>query len=165
MFLNWFLRSVLREPEEIEVTLGVGESSTEDVIDEIEDAAEDIDELTETLMAHSILSEERHEQILERVDECLTQVRELSSTTTSAESPILQQVLSEVLSVRSELTSLKSETNQALSDLRARIPNESPTLPTESPESEDVGDLSEVVIEVPEDLAPPPKAERKTRVI
>jgi hypothetical protein len=117
--------------------------------DEIED---DIDELAEALAVHSIISEERHDEILERVDECRMQLESLSTTGT-AESPLLTQIMSQLVEIRAELMNLKSSM-----DSRPNRPQEQPSeSPTEEPVSEE-GVL-------PEAETTPPKPQRRNRFV
>jgi len=89
-------------PEELAL-VEAGESAE----DAIEETAEEIDEITEQLVAHSIMSEERHEEIIEKVDECLSRL-ESSSATAGAENPMLAQLLNQLIEIRAEVTALKS---------------------------------------------------------
>lgn len=94
-------------PEQIEA-LNADPPDADDIIDDIEEATEDIDELSEQLAVHSIISEERHDEILARVDECNQTIQTLSSQVTQGESPILTQLLNQMIETRAELATLRS---------------------------------------------------------
>lgn len=116
---------------------------------EIED---DIDELAEALAVHSIISEERHDEILTEVAACQTRLEQLSTVGT-AESPLLTQIIAELATIRGELQSLKSSM-----DSRQNPPQRSELQPeTEQPVSE------EAVL--PEAEITPPKLQRKNRFV
>ena len=103
----------------------------DDIVDDIEEATEDIDELSEQLAVHSIISEERHDEILARVDECNQTIQTLSSQVTQGESPILTQLLNQMIELRTELSVLKSSMDSRLN--RDRTPNPSETSEPETP--------------------------------
>ena len=113
-------------PDEIEA-LNTDPPDADDIVEDIEEATEDIDELSEQLAVHSIISEERHDEILARVDECNQTIQTLSSQVTQGESPILTQLLNQMIELRTELATLKENT-KSLMDSRSnqdRTPNPS----------------------------------------
>jgi hypothetical protein len=117
-------------PEEIEALNA--DPPEEAIIEDIEEAVDDIDELSEQLAVHSIISEERHDEILARVDECNQTIQILSSQANQAENPILTQLLNQMIELRTELASLKFLMDSRLN--RDRTPNASETpTPIESP--------------------------------
>jgi hypothetical protein len=129
---SWMERPAM--PEELETGPPVGEPpehvhsespAIEEIVEDISDTEDDIDELAEALAVHSIISEERHDEILERVDECRNRL-EVLLPMTQAENPLLSQILSEMTAIRAELMSLKSSMGTR--------PNHPP--PNESPSEE-----------------------------
>jgi hypothetical protein len=117
-------------PEEIEALNA--DPVEEAIVEDIEEATDDIDELSEALAVHSIISEERHDEILERVDECRTQLATLSSVPT-AENPILTQLLNQMIELRTELATLKSSMELRSNPAPTQNESETPT-PVENPE-------------------------------
>ena len=81
--------------------------SNEEIREDLEEATEDVDELVSTLAAHATLSETRHTEILERIDQCRT-ISERLSATSGAENPMLTQLLNQMVELRAELSTLKS---------------------------------------------------------
>lgn len=143
-------------PEDLaRVESGTYEEETLEAIDETED---EIDELTEQLVAHQIMSEARHEEIIERVNEC-HQLLENSSETSGAENPILTQVLNQLIEIRAELATLKSS-------MDSKIPSQSESLPlvVEVPESV-VEDLPAPVSEETPEQEAEPEAKKRTRKV
>ena len=111
-------------PEEIEA---LNADPVEDaVLSDIDETIEDIDELSEQLAVHSIISEERHDEILARVDECNQTIQTLSSQVTQGESPILTQLLNQMIELRTELSVMKSSMDSRLNQVRSPNPSETP---------------------------------------
>ena len=136
--------------------------STEEIIDAVEDETEEVDELVAQLSALSAISETRHTQILERTDACRVELERLS-TIPQAESPLLTQLLNQMIEIRTELTSLKLSM-----DLRLSPPTQ--TIPRESVESESLQetrtDLSERSEEEnPAEEIPPIPVAKKNRFV
>lgn len=136
------------------------DSPSPEVIDElIDETDEDINELQEALAVHSIMSEQRHEEILEGIEECQTRLETLSATAQTAESPILTQVLNQLVELRAEIATIRA----SMDSLSERpIPTESHQL---IPENENAADQPAVVIESAEPEAQPEATPKKQRRI
>lgn len=91
------------------------ESFNGGLVDAIETEADEIDEVSEALAVHGIISEKRHEQILEEVDECKTRLDQLLTKEPTAESPTLTMILERLIQIQTELAVLK-ESVKATSD-------------------------------------------------
>lgn len=118
-----------------------------------EDNAEEIDELSEQLAVHSIISEERHDEILERVDQCRTELERLSANgLTTAESPMLIQMVTQLAEIRAELTNLKSSQDRMDQTLResSTQTRQEPEMVPEEPRAE------ELMVEPSEENEPGP---------
>lgn len=176
MRLSWLLRTVSGVLRDKEILIGgTGDeppSSTDDVLDELEDTSDEIDELTETLIAHSILSEERHAEILQRIETCQIQLMELRANTQAAEIPALTQLLSEMGQIQGQLTALQTQAQETQVSLRILQETRSESHPPAEPPPGNVEDHPEAVIEPPSNLESPPppseappKPERKTRMV
>jgi archaellum component FlaC len=131
----------------------------EPVIAAVQEDIDDVDELSEQLAAHSIMSEERHDEILERVDQCQSRLEQLSTelqklrTSETAESPVLSQIQAALESLRTEVASLKSSMDMRLSSPIQPVSE----IPVEEPEP--VALIEEPRPEEPP--APKPKRFRK----
>lgn len=79
--------------------------ASEQTLTEVQDQ---IDEVIDEVEADTELSEERHTEILGRLDQCLTQLEKLSTTSAQAENPMLTQIVSQVAEIKGEIASLKS---------------------------------------------------------
>jgi hypothetical protein len=134
-------------PEHTHETPVIVEESPE----EIED---DIDELAEALAVHSIISEQRHEQILEEVAACQTQLETLS-TSPQTENPLLTQITTQLAEIRAELLILKS----SMATMSNRPPRSESEI--QSPEEPN----PERLTEEPSVENEPPKPARKNRFV
>lgn len=79
--------------------------TTGDELESTDDVVEDIDELAEQLAVHQIISEERHEEILQGVAECQKTLETLSGVQT--ENPILTTIMNQLIEMREELIILR----------------------------------------------------------
>jgi hypothetical protein len=131
------------------------------IIDEIEDTADEIDEISEQLAVAQIISDERHTEFLEKVDTCLNRLESLSTTQSTAENPLLTQILAELATTRGELANLKS----SMDTLQTRpTPLNSPTPEPENPEEPEPDALIEEPARDELENSPEPKP-RKNRFI
>jgi hypothetical protein len=121
-----------------------------------EELTDEVDEVAEALAAHDIISEERHEEIINEVNECRLKLEQLS-TAERAENPILSRIQEEVRQTREQVAALAS----SLESMR------SSRTPSESAPAEPVMESSTAE---PEQLAPQeaeqaaPKRRRFTRI-
>ena len=135
-----------------------GEAFVAPVEEAIDEVTDEIDEVTEILEAHQIMSENRHEEILERIDGCQTQLENLSKTE-AAENPLLTQLLSQMTELRTQLESLRSSLDTKSKD---QTPNQSPVV--EQPVVPDLPS-QEKSIEEPSVENQPPTPPRKHRFV
>jgi hypothetical protein len=96
-------------------------------IEALEDTADEVDEVAEALAAHDIISEERHDEIIERVEACQNQLAVLS-TQERAENPVLSEIRTELSRLLAEVTAL----SKAQTDLRLSMDTRMPSIPQPS---------------------------------
>jgi DNA repair exonuclease SbcCD ATPase subunit len=121
-----------------------------------EEETEEIDELSEQLAVHSIMSEERHDQIIGEVRECQTRLEALSSrleANQNPDSPALHQILQQVSELRAEMATLKSSLDSTPSN---QIPPESTPPIQAREESERDG---------PREARPAPAPRKRRRIL
>lgn len=104
----------------------LNESYNAPVVDAIEIEAEEIDEVSEALAVMGIISEERHNQLLEEVNQCRDLVVSLSTKVQTEESPTLTMILERLMQIQIELADLKKSMKPSSDS------NPSNTLPSES---------------------------------
>jgi hypothetical protein len=145
-------REILTEEQAIEQELEAIEREEEEEIEEILTVSEE-------LALHSIISEERHEEILEEVEQCRTQLESLSM----GESPTLAAIQTQLTAIHAELMNQRAE----LEAMRTR--HQSASTPS-SPRAEELinaaSEQAPAVPEVPEQQAtPPPPARKRAKFI
>jgi hypothetical protein len=128
--------------------------------EEVEQIGDDVDEVAEALAVHSIVSEERHDEILVRVESCQLQLEALSSRmealSPSMENPILARLLETVSELKGQIESLRSSVD---SKLITPPPIQRESIPPINPSSEE-GENPEARTESPEAEPPAPKKKR-----
>lgn len=90
-------------------------AAIEEEAESIEEQVEDVDELAEQLAVHQIISEERHQEILEEVGRCeegLERIRSQQQSMTQTESPAAQATLTELTLLRERMDRIEATLNQ-----------------------------------------------------
>lgn len=113
-----------------------------DIADAIEDTDDEIDEVAEQLAAHSILSDARHEEILEGIDECRTKLLTIAEQAQTAESPLLTQLTAQIAEINAQVLSLKQSMDTMLSRPQPNV-SQIPAV-TEAPAEIDTENLTDV---------------------
>lgn len=117
-------------------------------VEDAEEQAEDIDELAEQLAVHQIISEERHQEILEEVGRCeegLERIRNQQQSMNQTESPAAQATLTELTLLRERMDRIEATLTQLAAS--RGLP---PSTPTPSPLNQPVESSPAVVVaEVP----------------
>jgi hypothetical protein len=90
--------------------------------------ASDVQHVAEELAVHSVISEERHEEILEEQNQCLLRLDQLSTELKTENSQLRADLIQEVTAIAEVLRNLKEEM-RSLKESRA-IP---PSLPLNGP--------------------------------
>ena len=131
--------------------------------EEVEQIGDDVDEVAEALAVHSIISEERHDEILERVEICQSRLEVLSTqvqaiSPSSAENPTLARILEQLGELKGRVESLQSL--QSSMDLKpiVLIPPES--IPSPPPSAEEENPDQKTESPEAEELPPAPKKKR-----
>lgn len=143
--------------DEAAVPLGGGDAAAEDVIDEIDNG---IDDLEEMLAVHSIVSEERHEEILGGVAECresLTVIQNQLQSPTN-QSPSMELLLERTQAIMERLTALETEI-RSLRPSPNPAPSSNPEQPPSEPQSPE--DAAALPAAKPEEEAVRPPSKRK----
>jgi len=122
----------------------------EPVIEETNDLANDVDELSEQFAQQAVLSETRHRELTERLESCQTSLQQYLTQQTN-ENPILTSLLNQLQEIRAELVTLKS----LISDSR-----QSQAPPPETIEETPAAPVTENQTEEPAQDAPPPEPKR-----
>src|SRR6266849_4707103 len=71
--------------------------------------ADDVQHVAEELAVHSVISEERHEEILEESEKCLTRLEVLSTEQKTENENLRSAIVSEMVAIAAELKALKAE--------------------------------------------------------
>jgi len=143
----------------------------EAVAAEIEEALElneDVDEVSEQLAVHQIISEERHDEIIEGVNICQERLEALSTRLQTLEqnqsgvqqtdSPVLSQILQQVTEIRTRQETLEQNLRSLL-DSKPSNPQQSPSVvPNPEPGAVDVDPVA--VIE-PQPASEPQRRKRR----
>jgi hypothetical protein len=113
-----------------------------EIEDELEVVDEGIDEVSEMLAVHSIVSEERHGEIIEGVEQCRESLQAIESQLQqSPASPSMELLLERTAQIAERLTNLETEV-RSLRQSPTSAPSSSPQLPpSELPNPEDAGVL------------------------
>ena len=148
------------EPGSVDIHV---EPPTPDPVEEVEEVTDEIEDVSEQLALHSIISEERHNEILERVDECRNRLEQLSAT----ESPSVAALQAEVQTLRSEMIELKSLLVSMSKNLQPRESTPEPVTELEEPKpGESTDEPKPEETETPEETAPkPPEPKKKNRFL
>lgn len=93
-----------------------------DVVEsQLENVNDDVDEIAESVAVLSIVTEERHAEILEEINQCRNQLENLSTicqAQSTAENPLLAQMMAEIQRLAAQLESLKSSMDSMQSSPR-----------------------------------------------
>jgi hypothetical protein len=121
---------------ELDETYGGGAPPAVPVVAVIENTEDEIDLVSEQVAVLGIEDEERHDQIMEGVNECRQRLESLSTLTQTAESPLLSEIMTEIREIRSQL-----------SDLQKKVIPSSNMNPSNLPQSESTETPAIVVLE------------------
>lgn len=145
----------------------------EPVVSALDDVDDEIDDLSEMLALHSIVSEERHQEICEGVDLCRESLGQLQTQVQQlgAESPTLALILERISETAARLTTLEAEVRELRSQSPAPSPSQTPgpSLTQQpstlgSPSSQSPESAAVLPVQEPQAPAVRPKA-RRFRVI
>lgn len=157
MIWERFWRGPLREEEHEPAA-----SPAAVIEEEIGEEEEELDELTEMLAVHSIVSEERHDEIITGVDSCRENLATITTQlqTLGAENPSILLLLERVSAMEGKLEAITAQL-QAL----AVSSNPQPS-PSENPQPRPPESAAVLPAVEPEEAAPPaPSRKRKFRRI
>jgi hypothetical protein len=126
----------------------------------VDDAEDELDLVAEQVAISSIEDQERYEHILEEIAQCRSRLENLSAST-MPESPILNQILSEILTIKVKVEKLESENRSRNTQ---STPNTSNLPPSESTMTSTDQDGQEVV-ESTDDLNRPEPRVKRNRAI
>lgn len=101
----------------------------------VEDAEEELDLVAEQVGLLSIEEDERYSHLLERIEACQQRLESLSTNPNQTESPILNQILTEILDIKSRVERMESEHQNPNPNPPSSSSNLPPSESTESPES------------------------------
>jgi chromosome segregation ATPase len=133
--------------------------------EELTETVEEVDELLETLAAESIVSEERHDEVMQEVLACRNQMETLAQQQ-QTENPMLAQIQAQITELHSRMEAIFSEL-QSLSRSRRsgeeqRLSTPEPSRSTETPSEPRAGGSTGEPVRV-EGPQPEPQPERKRR--
>lgn len=146
--MKFWLRDVLREDEPEPPAVVVVTPTPV-----IPESDEDIDLVAEQVEFGHIAAERRHEETMEGISECRTRLENFST----AESPLLNQIATEVSEIKTRLDHL---TSQSLTS--SNLPP-SELIPTEEPMNRDEP-VTVVSMEEPAPVAPSPRPKKYRRI-
>lgn len=133
----------------------------------VAETRDDVEDISEQLIALAGVNSEKHSQILEEVRSCQNRLEALSlkleAMGPNTESPVLTQVMERLIQIQTELAHLKEETTKLSSDLNQskQEPKELVIVETSEGMTESDSPNQEGQTVDPEDSAEPVEPKRK----
>jgi hypothetical protein len=148
-------------PDEPQAGLPPSEAAV--IEDEVSIVEDEVDELQEALAVHSIMSEERHKEIIEGVQSCRESLEQIQNRLpeTPGESPVLNRILEELTLIQTRLTTIETEARESRNRL---APNTPESIPQPSPSPNSPNPQNESVVDPARETPAIPKRKRFIKV-